>query len=391
MSSSLYNASEEDFIEKIGCTGSLGAETGCSFGATVVLLIGGLPGSGKSVLAQALKDRITKGTNDNHEVMESHGVCGNGTFTKFHYIEYDHLQNTILSEQNKMMDTQSPSDAGIEAWRKSRSLALDQLEEFLAYDASNTDEPTRENVLIVMDDNFHLRSMRKQIFQICHEQARQRFHQSAASTSDSKDQEIGHSAATVLASLWLDTPVDVCLKHNADRPAASRVSNETIHKIHSTAEPPSPGRETWEINIQTVNSGGVMKSEAVVDQVYQFVHELLVTGQPIKPQPTPEEEQERLERERALTLANQAHQLDQSSRRWVKAVAQIRPKDARTANQIRKEMIKEHQQPKPPGNVNTSCPNLDTDLFRVFAERVWEASNGVWTDSEKEKLLAVHG
>ena len=119
---------------------------------TIVLLLCGLPGAGKSRLVASLPSTAIP-------------------------IEYDQVQDDLLL------------DNSLEAWRTSRHVALEQLSQHLSSSSQ----------LIVLDDNFYWRSMRKQVYQTCQQYLIQQQHP---------------SPIIYLGIVWLDTPLDTCLQRN---------------------------------------------------------------------------------------------------------------------------------------------------------------------------------
>jgi len=235
-----------------------------------VILLCGLPGSGKSSLAQQL---VQKWHQD----------------VVLHHIEYDALQDA-LHDDNK--------DA-LQAWRASRLEAIQQLCNLLEL---------KESSVILMDDNFYLRSMRKQIWQVCRSHATH--------------------CRVYFGIIWLDTPLPICLQRNQQRQRS--VDDETIVRMSQTQELPSQ-----EISFE--RSSLVVKDDA--KDVLDFVFSRPQKSDSLEPPIDPAIEQERLEQERQRTLNSIRHQVDQALRHCVKLVAQIDPQLAGQANQIRKELL----------------------------------------------------
>lgn len=228
---------------------------------TVVLLCG-LPASGKSSLASKLKDQIEN----------------------LAHIEYDVLEQQILAGSSN-----DSEEWEREAWNQVRLLALQELEKHLG---------TAE--IIIMDDNFHLRGMRKQIHRLL----------------------LGYENIN-FGILWMCTPVEECIERNRTRP--DKVPEEVIQKLHATMELP---RVAWEANWLQISA------ETPTDNIVKFITECL---------PIIELEEVRdpelIEADRRQTLQNQRVIWDQRLRTWVGQVAKFDKKLAKDANAARKEVL----------------------------------------------------
>jgi tRNA uridine 5-carbamoylmethylation protein Kti12 len=229
---------------------------------TVVLLCG-LPASGKSSLASKLKDQIEN----------------------LAHIEYDVLEQQLLAASSN-----DSEEWKREAWNQARLLALQELETHLG---------TAE-IVCILDDNFHLRGMRKQIHRLL----------------------LGYDDVH-FGILWMCTPVEKCIERNQTRP--DKVPEEVIQKLNATMELP---RVAWEVNWLKVSV------ETPVDNIVKFITEC---------PPIIELEEERdpelIEADRLQTLQNQRIILDQRLRTWVGQVAKFDKKLAKNANAARKEVL----------------------------------------------------
>jgi tRNA uridine 5-carbamoylmethylation protein Kti12 len=228
---------------------------------TVVLLCG-LPASGKSSLASELKNQIEN----------------------LAHIEYDVLEQQLLAGSSD-----DSEEWKREAWNQARLLALQELEKHLE---------TAE--IILMDDNFHLRGMRKKIHRLL----------------------LGYENIH-FGILWMCTPFEKCIERNQTRP--DKVPEEIIQKLHATMELP---RVAWEVNWLQISV------ETPTDNIVKFITEC---------PPIIELEQERdpqlIEADRLQTLQNQRVIWDQRLRTWVGLVAKFDKKLAKNANAARKEVL----------------------------------------------------
>ncbi|KAL7569084.1 hypothetical protein ACA910_016922 [Epithemia clementina (nom. ined.)] len=281
----------------------------------------------------------------------------------------------------------SEDEISLEAWRTSRVAALEDLSSLLRNHRTSTD---LKSLVVIMDDNFHLRSMRKQVFQVC-----QKVKEEFIICSATDNGKILHSqnqfedTHIFFGTIWMNTPLEICLQRNSSRSVKQKVPDESIHRIFDTFEPPALGCATWEANFLSLSADVSRNKEynntdSTIESAWHFVQSLLyrMEGNPVPALVSTDAETDRIERERAATRASKGHQLDQWSRQWIKAVAQLRPTEAKIANQIRKDMLRDYQE-----RSSTSDVFLD-HLPSLFVDRVVEQSRSTWASDEKDLLLA---
>jgi tRNA uridine 5-carbamoylmethylation protein Kti12 len=274
---------------------------------TTVLLLVGLPGAGKSSLARWLCESKTSVV----------------------HIEYDQVAESLNEKEE------------LEAWRKSRVVALEKFSKHLEEDPGG---------LIVMDDNFHLRSMRKTIYRIC------------------QDYVLKGNTTVLYGVVFVDTPLDVCLTRNGTRAIESRVPAEVIEKMAITLELPDPTKATWDssfIRVCGENNLG-----------FQVITDWLVGELPNNPVPPPPQEvnPKELERERQATLESTLQKYDQLMRKWVGQVARIDKRSTGNANKVRKALL-------------LSLRARDSIIAEAVVREFCEEVRMEWGD-EKTKLLA---
>jgi tRNA uridine 5-carbamoylmethylation protein Kti12 len=229
---------------------------------TVVLVLCGLPGCGKSTLAAELVSALTQ-TSRCHHADDCSETQPTVRLNAAVHIEYDQVQEDICVAQlgcgnledfepflssNRLTgqlddgNVDTSSELELAAWRQSRSAALEQLRHALQQsehrmNASQTDPSATTTTLvvhvdvIVMDDNFYWRSMRKQVYQTCQAQA------------ECMHRPIYH------ATILLQAPLDVCLERNACRPRRL-VAPHVLERMERTLESPvqstvCPSTSAW--------------------------------------------------------------------------------------------------------------------------------------------------
>ena len=299
---------------------------------TLVLLLGGLPGAGKSTLAAAWQKALP---------------------SLLHCVEYDGLEQGLLLEaasanNDDNDDATLQEQQRLDAWKQSRTLALDRLRDLLrratataspaAANDDNKDSSSSSSLgaiqqIILMDDNFYLRSMRKQVFVTCQQVVAER----------------QGDARIAMVSVWLDTPVGTCLARNEAR--TRQVPRQVIERMARQMECPEhegdatinqtghtePRRQYyWEKVAWRLNgSASVESNTQFILQHLRQRHWLPLCMVP--PPLDPQVELDRLAAERKRTASNLRHQTDQALRQAVKMVAtEISPKHARAANAARK-------------------------------------------------------
>ena len=294
-----------------------------------VVLMCGLPGSGKSTFASAMRKDINN-------------TCG-ARYDPIVLVDYDEIANDIVQNQtSKSAHTiVAYNETDLQAWRDSREAALSQLETELRNFAENDadDTESRSNLLVILDDNFHLRSMRRDAYKVC---------QRVASGLHRCAFTIGFSVVLV------DTPLDVCLKRNLLRKGKARIPEETIKKMATTLERLDPTSRDYmkkfETNSLTIDCSGDRKEEidACADDIFaSFADEIqaclnAAKNNPVVPPQTEEKvDPEALQRAREQTKKNRIHQADCLLRSLVGAVGRADKSMGRSANNARKQVLQQ--------------------------------------------------
>jgi predicted kinase len=304
--------------------------------ATIVALLMGLPASGKSTLAARLVTDCED--NDTHVAR----------------VEYDEIEDGLLGELNPSQQDGGDSDAHArEVWKESRQKSLELFQAHLADDSSRMTQSKR---IILMDDNFHLRSMRREIYRICQEYV--------------KD----HDAKIYFSLLWVDTPQELCLERNPNRPRP--VPEDVIHRMSTTLQP--PGKENFEHCFLRIHNLPTETSAPPYEAIREFVTRRCMENYEPVPPPPPPIDWEQLEEERRKTRESWLHGWDQRLRKWVGLVAQIARKDTGKANQSRKTLLTKLRQEQ---QGESELPTEGT-----IAAWFWQEMQVEWTETQIEQF-----
>lgn len=252
----------------------------------------GLPGSGKSTLCRWIirqyqqrdhgnfVNNVHSVINSNYESFydpihnkschgnESQAVHLDGRVSEdvqqpiyFHdmiYLEYDQIVRECFAQMNQPKDqddlssSHHPSgdtdDTSIlqQAWRKSRSIVLQRLHQAIQNVIVSLSKTNRmqklssssdecHHVLILLDDNFHLQSMRRDVYKSC-------LHFLHASEVYSKlSTQYNVHLSLHFSTIYLDIPIQICIQRNAARVGYDRVPGHVIHnmacKLHRPSSP----------------------------------------------------------------------------------------------------------------------------------------------------------
>lgn len=228
---------------------------------TRIVLLCGLPASGKSTLGTYIAERIPR--------------------TKL--IEYDQL---------------SHADASIESWRRARRHAVDLLERSI-----------QQFDLIVLDDNFYLRSMRKDITRTLKEHC------------------------VHFGVIYLQTDLSACLERNRHR--SRSVPEHIVRSMADRMEPPfNDSPYYWDVNVLSLDD--TTNGDFPHDQ-WDTIQNFLQTK--LGPIPYPSEE-DLTKEPTELTLSQQR---DAHWRAVVRTIGQHYPHLARYANQARKHCLQSNE------------------------------------------------
>jgi tRNA uridine 5-carbamoylmethylation protein Kti12 len=384
--------------------------TAAGFGDAVVVhrvvLVCGLPGAGKSTICRRLAkeycgtadtNMVDDGTADEAsaddataEADDDEDTTAAGTTTAsrlVHVIEYDQLMQidrrctTSTTPQQQQHppsldgddeDDDDCDDHLLAAWRAARTIALEQLRQRIrdtvAAAASNKKAAAPETMmsrssngdssgsssstsfLTILDDNFYLRSMRKDVCRTLQQL------QSEFLAEQQQEEQQPLNVVLLFGSIFVDAPVSVCLNRNAAR--QRQVPPHVIRRMHERMQVPM-GTDTYywdrctfrflayhhgyhdvvEEEESRVTGVAVPWTDAVR---WQSLHEFVRSG--LQPIPYPRhDDQQRHQQAPASsdydTTTNLAQRRDAHWRSCVSTIARQWPHLAPAANQARRRSL----------------------------------------------------
>jgi len=316
-----------------------------------VLLLCGLPGSGKSTLASSIVQYYLKKSAYYQNVVK---------------IEYDLISQGISNNYgaNSPENNEATfSSQDLEAWRETRTEALLLLQKELSTglynanrqegvvcdDAKVSQMPYR--MLILMDDNFHLRSMRRDVYKAC-----QDFIIKCKCNADSSPVANPNIVMNIgLSVVHVNTALDECISNNEQRINTPHyIPQRIITNMSQTLEPPDAEKAKFEaFSIDTA------QWDTNSSEFYNQLDDCLrssICKNPIQP-PPPVKSSEQLEEERLATLQSRLHRMDLLLRALVSTTCKTDTcktdrKLAKVANDARKTILSECKNDTSLGNDN---------------------------------------
>ena len=309
-----------------------------------VVLLAGLPASGKSTLARKLKRRFNEDDEAMGDPRTEKKAADGRAIPRLLHIEYDDLEDSLLSSLDMERDDVDGNTNEIEnrrrnAWNLARHRAVEQMEEairvFRARGASRTSPSplVTNDTVILMDDNFHLRGMRKQIHRLLLNYRPIRF-----------------------GILQLGTSLDICLERNRERSGRRKIPSEVIEKMSTSFEPP---RMAWEVSsTKTILDSNFSENDCErFEEIVKFIQDCPdIVDLPCDS--TDELGLEQQASDRAKTRQNEVHTLDKLLRSYVGRVAKFDKSLAKKANLGRKSVMEEFKA----GRIDT------TSIIDVFLD-----------------------
>eukprot|EP00742_Colponemidia_sp_Colp-10_P011151 GILJ01012360.1.p1 GENE.GILJ01012360.1~~GILJ01012360.1.p1 ORF type:complete len:295 (-),score=31.10 GILJ01012360.1:305-1189(-) len=249
---------------------------------SALVLVCGLPGAGKSELCRSIVNFMS-----------------HNPITTACHIEFDAREREFAQHEHEF---------DIQAWHSARAAVRSQV----------IHELTETKKIILLDDNFYYRSMRRSFYQL------------------SRD----HGVAFV--QIFLDTQVDHCLARNRRRDPGQRVPSFIIDNMSARFEVPKSDIHSWEKH-SIVADEQSMSSEhwlsCLADRIAQAIQDTSSTPSAVSAAMQ--------DRDRDITAHNSTHQLDLCLRQLVSstmtALSEVeecaKTEMARRLNKARKEHL----------------------------------------------------
>ena len=321
-----------------GIDGGAAHERSQSLSTAHLVLLMGLPASGKTTAARNLQQQQQQ----QHQQQQQQHV-GADINVVVHHICVDELYNACIAEAaplglavplSSIVPGATPAAFSPAVWHRSRSLALDKtrqlLTELLVSRADSVPLSASCLHLLLVDDVLHLRSMRRAYYRL----ARQ--------------------LQVPFSQLMLDTPLPVCIERHTQRLAAVSASRQpsashrsltaaTIASLHLAFQRPSASELPYSITL-TPASSAVLQCQ----QLLSLTQSRGVVPTPVAEVDTRDQAAEQQQMRSAL------HQLDIAMRRKVGERVQAaraaaggsrRERDALALNAVRQSVLQQARQP----------------------------------------------
>jgi tRNA uridine 5-carbamoylmethylation protein Kti12 len=354
-----------------------------------VLLLCGLPGSGKSTISRSISEHYQRHTTED----------SSPHFHKVVQIEYDVITNRLAkdrSDSTSIPEThalESFTSSELEAWREARIEALDLLRKELSIaqqqsgmsdpDAfvcqeNYTEEmpdPSLYNILIIMDDNFHLRSMRRDVYKVCQTFVDQlKENTSVTQILEERQHNFEGDMKIGLSTVFVNASLDTCIVNNEQRLGTPNyIPQRIITNMHQTMEVPDGQKAKFELCSMDTSELKV-NTQSPDDEFFSQLKALFLSSisqHPVVPTPPPPMTSEEIEKERLATLQSTMHQVDLVLRAFVGVTCRTNKTFSKAANMARKSIITEFKE--------------DTSLIDNFSTKGNEA-----VKMKFEKIVLLH-
>jgi len=291
----------------------------------------GLPASGKSTFAKSLLNILK----EKHTTTYKNDTPITSQFDKIIVIDYDSITQELSLYNNKTNTSSNMSDEDdihnslfdnidLESWRKTRVTALANLKDVLTIHF--TEDTADSSIMIIMDDNFHLRSMRREVYRTCQE-------------------ILGiHTQAIIgFSTVYFQTPLEVCIERNNTRNGKACIPLDVMRRMDTTIEPPDASKpyasfERFSITIDNSNNIDDIHSDDIHTCIKQSLQSPILPKNELSSEEVAKIEEQRILQQEATRKCH-IQQIDRLLRKLVGAVGRIEKKKSREANEIRKSIM----------------------------------------------------
>ena len=345
-----------------------------------ILLVCGLPGSGKSTLIQSIVRHYQK------SLSASSAAASFLLFDDIIVIDYDNIATNIcqnIRDANsiitKYSNNNNDDDEGnyftkeeLQAWRMTRKEALKQLHDQLQKNLDTATAATanaidnKRRILIILDDNFHLRSMRRDVYKVCQQfLITKNNHNHQNENKNEKPKPMPRIIDIGLVILHVNTPIEQCLENNEKRRTKNNndheyIPRQIIYDMDSIFE--LPKQDDGNNNAKSSNFESIVitidkqlhlcneNNDKDEDDIIQFYYHLsnqltlCTTDEYQIKLPQEQKSIEQLQKEREVTLQSKIHHIDLLLRALVGAICKADSKRfGKVANIARKDILKEQK------------------------------------------------
>ncbi|XP_066278120.1 L-seryl-tRNA(Sec) kinase-like [Branchiostoma lanceolatum] len=274
-----------------------------------LLVLSGLPGSGKTSLARKLQeswqaelavvhvcfDELIPEDLKLERPEEDEGEDNNGdqqaiSLWKQHRRAIHRNVEKLLRKSKSLPEVESnATDHDVLPDLDAKFLKCAKFAETNGRGGDNNEE-RQSSLAVIIDDNMYYRSMRYQYYQLA------------------RKYTVG------FCEVFLHCDVETALKRNMER--QSPVARETVIAMATKMEPPNPHRHTWEVMSFIYDQTTGTDGEAALEEIRELV--AVATANPVLA--IPEENMEEKEHNRLVCSMNVLHQADQILRKCISDV-----------------------------------------------------------------------
>ncbi|KAF1330069.1 L-seryl-trna kinase, partial [Globisporangium splendens] len=271
----------------------------------VLIVLCGLPGAGKTTLASRLACSTSHFDAAPGDCLMRRLQCERLSFDDLFAASSSSTSQTDFDPalwkhyQREMMTR-------VKAWRKAHEGANAKT---TAQDGGLSSSEEEHLLVLLVDDNFQFRSLRKRFYQLACE------------------------VDCGFGILHVDTPVALCRQRNATREGAARVPDAVFERMVSVFEAPNGGLHAFERPTKTINPGPLLDVEMITtdgdcaamekDTLSELVQQVRVSRRErrqLAAETQKRDRQKMLDQQR--THANVVHQVDLELRKWISSVLQ---------------------------------------------------------------------
>jgi len=356
-----------------------------------VNVICGIPASGKSTLVQELV-----------KIYNHSSGHGEKKYDDVFTIDYDAM---ILEKmKHKVRDEVIFSQKLKELWKVTRMRALEKLKEIMEETYQNVKSSSLKKIMITLDDNFYLRSMRREVYKVCQEfvKSKRNIQITANNVTQKNDQGL---ATNIIAPhvrvgfviIHITTPLLVCLVRNAQRFPPQRIPKQILHEMSNSLQPPDLQKayfESFSCSFSMVsNETTLLLFDEINDQIntgtkiynhsdqniLKNIEEMIINA--LNNPVTPKKNQE-INRDRQSTRQTCIHRFDLMLRNFVGVTCRTEPTLTEAANNARKSILNKWKD-------NESVDDDEQDLLKRFEELTFLDST-IRKDQLQKILKSLH-